>query len=74
MKISIDELKAREEYAIWRRRNRVRLLDVSKYIGVSIPVLSRWENGINGISDELLEKYNEYRVRFEAGEIHARNQ
>ncbi len=72
--MKIDFIKEREEYTLWRKRNRVRLSDVAKYSNCSISTISRWENGIINISNELLEKYNEYIEKFNTGEIYARNE
>ena len=59
------KLKKREEYTLWRRRNRVRLIDVAEYCGVSISLISLWENGKQGISPETLKNYDKYVAEFE---------
>jgi transcriptional regulator with XRE-family HTH domain len=68
------EVKEREKYTLWRRRNRVRLCDVAQYCKVSIPLLSMWENGKTEISNKVLSKYNEYIEQFEKGKIYATNE
>ena len=69
----IKNVNEREEFMLWRKRNRVRLRDVAKYINCSIPTLSRWESGDTNISQKLFVGYREYIEKFNAGEIHARN-
>lgn len=61
----IHNIREREQYQIWRKRNRVRLIDVAQYCGCAISTLSQWENGLTNISDELLVEYNEYIRQFE---------
>jgi transcriptional regulator with XRE-family HTH domain len=68
------KLKKREEYTLWRRRNRVRLIDVAEYCGVSISLISLWENGKQGISPETLKNYDEYIAEFEKGRVYATNE
>lgn len=68
------DIKEREKYTLWRRRNRVRLIDVAHYCGVSVPLLSMWENGKENISPKTLEKYNEFIKEFEEGKIYANNE
>ncbi|HBQ25716.1 MAG TPA: hypothetical protein DD791_04930 [Syntrophomonas sp.] len=65
----IHNLKEREQYQIWRKRNRVRLVDVAKYCGCAISTISQWENNQTNMSDELIEYYNEFIEKFEKGEI-----
>ncbi len=63
----ITNLQEREQYQIWRKRNRVRLIDISQYCGCSESLLSRWENGKTNIDDYILSNYNEYIRQFEEG-------
>lgn len=72
--MKIEDIKEREEYTLWRRRNRVRLVDIAEYCGVSIPLISMWENGKVGISQETLKKYDEYIAEFEKGRVYATNE
>lgn len=65
----IQSLKERERYQIWRKRNRVRLVDVSKYCGCGVSTISQWENGQLKISDELLGYYDEFIENFEKEKI-----
>ena len=65
----IHNLKEREQYQIWRKRNRVRLIDVSQYCGCCVSTISQWENGQINISNELLSSYNEFIEQFEKGKI-----
>ncbi len=66
---NLDELKEHEQYQIWRKRNRVRLIDVAKYCGCCASTISQWETGVSNISNELLASYNEYIKQFEKGRI-----
>ncbi|MHB8065272.1 MAG: helix-turn-helix domain-containing protein [Ruminiclostridium sp.] len=61
----ITNLKEREQYQVWRKRNKVRLSDVAKFCECSVPALSQWENGIINISDKLLASYNEFINQFD---------
>lgn len=61
----IQNLKEREHYQIWRKRNRVRLIDVSIYCECSESLISRWENGKVNIDDSVLKKYNDFITHFE---------
>lgn len=69
----ISYVKDREEYILWRKRNRVRLIDVARYSNCSIALLSLWENGKANISDGVLEKYNEYITLINEGKKYADN-
>lgn len=72
--MKIIDVKEREKYTLWRRRNRVRLVDIAQYCGVSIPLISMWENGKQNISADILAKYDEYIRKFEEGKIYANNE
>ena len=72
--MKIDDIKEREEYTLWRRRNRVRLVDIAEYCDCTIPLISMWENGKRNIPDKILAKYDEYISEFEKGKIYAKNQ
>lgn len=61
-----SELKDREFYPIWRRRNRVRLVDVAKYCNCSISLISQWENDLIEINDETVKKYDKFIQEFGA--------
>lgn len=67
-------LKEREKYIIWRKRHRVRLIDIARYCGCSIASISRWENGLVIMSDEIVSKYNDYINKYEEGKIYATNE
>ncbi|SHK41924.1 Helix-turn-helix [Desulforamulus aeronauticus DSM 10349] len=58
-------MKGRERYIIFRKRNRIRLIDVSRYCGCSASAISQWENNLINLSDELIAKYNEFIEEFE---------
>ena len=72
--MKLIDIKEREKYTLWRRRNRVRLCDVAHYCGVSIPLISMWENGKQNISTKVLKKYDQYIAEFENGKIYATNE
>lgn len=63
-----EEFKSREQYTIFRRRNKVRLMDVAGYIGCSISLLSKWERELINISDEKASLYNEFIETFKVKE------
>jgi len=62
-------IQGREPYQLWRKRNRVRLIDVAKYCGCSVSAISQWENNLINISDELVENYNKFIKEFEDGKV-----
>lgn len=63
--LAINKIQDRELYQLWRKRNRVRLIDISKYCGCTPSALSQWENNLINISDELVSKYNRFIQEFE---------
>lgn len=65
----IQNLKDREQYQIWRKRHRVRLIDVAKYCGCCASTISQWENNQTNMSDELIDYYDEFIEKFEKGKI-----
>ncbi len=65
----IHNLKDREQYQIWRKRHRIRLIDVAQYCGCCVSTISQWENSQINISNELLSSYNEFIEKFEKGKI-----
>lgn len=69
-----QEIKEREKYTIWRRRNRVRIVDIAQYCDVSSSYISMWENGKRPITPETLAKYDEYISNFEKGKLYATNE
>ena len=69
----ITDLNEREKYSVWRKRNRVRLLDIAEYCGCSIPLISMWENGKQNIANKILLKYDEYITLFNERKIYATN-
>lgn len=58
------DFKSREQYTIFRRRNKVRLIDVAEYIGCSVSLLSKWERELVNISDEKVDLYNKFIETF----------
>lgn len=61
----VSSLEGRERYMVWRKRHRVRLVDIAKYCGCFISAISQWENNQINLSDQLLAKYNEFIREFE---------
>lgn len=52
------EVEEKEFYKIWRKRNRVTLKQIAKFIGLSDSTICRWENNQREITDEQVAKYN----------------
>lgn len=71
--MKLNNIEQREEFTLWRRRNRVRLVDIAKYCKCTIPLISMWENGKANISEEIFKKYNEYVELFNTGKIRVTN-
>jgi len=65
----INNLKEREQFQVWRKRHRIRLIDVSEYCGCCVSTLSQFENSQTNLSDKLLAKYIEFINQFEKGKI-----
>jgi len=57
--------QGREPYQLWRKRHRIRLIDIAKYCGCSISLISQWENNLINISDKHVENYNKFIQEFE---------
>lgn len=71
---TITNLTENEQYQIWRKRNRVRLIDVANYCGCTAPAISQWENGLCSISDELKSKYDEFIEKINKKQVDKNNQ
>ena len=69
----IDKVRRHEEYALWRKRNRVRLVDIAQFVKCSYSLLSLWENGKANIDTEKLQRYNEFIRLFEERKIFIHN-
>jgi|BioPla2DNA2_1021312.scaffolds.fasta_scaffold00610_19 transcriptional regulator with XRE-family HTH domain len=65
----MNELEEREQFVVWRKRNKITLEKVSQYIGCSISTLSRYETGKKKLYDDLLEKYREFKNKYEVQEV-----
>lgn len=65
----MNELEEREQFVVWRKRNKITLKKVSQYIGCSISTLSRYETGKKSLYDDLLEKYREFKNKYEVQEV-----
>jgi len=61
----------REDYKIWRKRNNVRLWDVSKYINLSESSISRWENNMRDIPEWKIELYDKFIKEYEMRKVNA---
>ena len=66
MTIFNQELREREYYTLWRKRNGVTLKEVASYIGVYDSTISRWERGIFNFADGKERKYDEFIEQFES--------
>ena len=67
--IKMNELEEREQFVVWRKRNKITLEKVSQYIGCSISTLSRYETGKKKLYEDLLEKYREFKNKYEVQEV-----
>lgn len=67
--MKMNELEEREQFVVWRKRNKITLEKVSQYIGCSISTLSRYETGKKKLYDDLLEKYREFKNKYEVQEV-----
>ncbi|HHV73422.1 MAG TPA: helix-turn-helix transcriptional regulator [Thermoanaerobacterium sp.] len=47
-------------YMVRRKEKNLKLKDVAKYVGCSVSILSRFENGVCNISPDKERKYIEY--------------
>ena len=65
----MNELEEREQFVVWRKRNKITLEKVSQYIGCSISTLSRYETGKKKLYEDLLEKYREFKNKYEVQEV-----
>lgn len=52
------EVEEREFYRVWRKRNNVKLKDVSALLNLSISTISRFENNEREITADQVNKYN----------------
>lgn len=52
-------MNERERYTAIRRRNKIRLKDIADYVGCSIALLSKYENGLI-ISHDKVIKYKQF--------------
>ncbi|WP_136479296.1 helix-turn-helix domain-containing protein [Acetivibrio thermocellus] len=66
-KLKVVEMmfEKRQDYKNWRKRNNVRLWDVSKYINLSEGTISRWENDMRDIPDWKIELYDRFIQEYE---------
>ena len=61
--------QGREGYQVWRKRHRIRLIDVAKYCNCSISLISQWENNLINISDKHVANYNKFIQELEDGKV-----
>lgn len=50
----------REEYLLKRRKKKITMTELARYIGCSQSLISRYETNCCGISETKLERYREY--------------
>lgn len=53
-------LKEREIYVIKRKRKKIRLKELAEYVGCSVALLSKYENGATNLNPEKLQLYKRY--------------
>lgn len=56
----MHSINERESYTALRRRKRIRLREIAKYIGCSVSLLSQYENGSDRILPDKVRKYKRY--------------
>lgn len=61
----MNELEEREQFVVWRKRNKITLEKVSEYIGCSISTLSRYETGKRQLYENLLQRYRQFKNNYE---------
>ena len=49
-----------EEWKFARMRKKITLKEVSKYVGCSLSLINKWENGHLEMPTENIKKYKEY--------------
>ncbi|MDI7740561.1 hypothetical protein QMK38_00975 [Lysinibacillus fusiformis] len=50
-------LTSREKYKLLRKRKKINLIHIAKQIGVSVPMLSMYENQLKNLSEEKEIQY-----------------
>jgi len=53
-------MKTMDDYLLLRRSKKLRLTKIAKEIGCSQSLLSRYETGDCGMSDDKIERYKKY--------------
>lgn len=61
----MNELEEREQFVVWRKRNKITLENVANYLGCSISTLSRYETGKRQLCENLLLRYKQFKNNFE---------
>ena len=55
--MDITDLTSRERMKLLRKRKNYKLRMIAKQVGVSVPMLSMYENGLTNLSKEKEAKY-----------------
>jgi transcriptional regulator with XRE-family HTH domain len=61
MKMALD-FSIREIYHMIRKQKKIKLKDIAKVVGVSVPMLSMYENGIVNLQKENEQKYRAFVI------------
>lgn len=68
MEVFTMEKEIREKYRLKRLGKRIRLRELSDYIGCHIGSISHYENGRYGMSEDKISKYKEFIDTHEGSE------
>lgn len=65
MTVDIRKINERQKYQIWRKINKVTLMQIAQAINIHYSNVSRWENGKIDLPKCVIEKYNNFIKEFE---------
>jgi transcriptional regulator with XRE-family HTH domain len=63
MKMALD-FSIKEIYQMIRKQKKIKLKDIANVVGVSVPMLSMYENGIVNLQWEKEQKYRSFVITF----------
>lgn len=52
------------ELFLLRREKKIKLRDIAKHLDCSVSLLSRYENGKRGMSEEKIRKYKKFIINY----------